>query len=421
MKKINSNNFFSDNEIQDPLKREELLFYDIGIRLKKVCDSSIGWRNRLSKIDFDQIKTREDFNKIPITRKSSLIELQKNNPPYAGFNIKNSKEYAYMFASPGPIYEPGEKGDFWNMSSCLHAAGLRRGDLVYNTFSYHLGPAGIMLGNSVINLGCAVVPGGIGNTDLQIETIRSLAPDFYIGTPSFLKIILDKIYRKKIDISFLKNALVGAEPFPEDLRHYFKEEYKLTPLQMYGTAEVGCIAYESKSNINDVNEGMIVEENIILEIVKPGSNQQVRRGEVGEVVITKLNNSYPMIRLATGDLSAIIDEPSPCGRTNMRIKGWMGRAEQSTKVKGIFVTPEQINKLINTHKEVIKARLVIESKDFLDDPVLVCEVKDIKKINEEDIKIFFKSQFKLNIRINLVEIGKIANDGKVIEDKRIKN
>ena len=418
---INSNNFFSDNETQDPLKREEFLFNDIGSRLKKVCDISTGWRNILTEIDFDQIKTREDFNKIPITRKSSLIELQKVSPPYAGLNIKKSKEYAYMFASPGPIYEPGEKGDFWNMSSCLHAAGLRGGNLVYNTFSYHLGPAGIMLGNSVINFGCTVVPGGIGNTDLQIETIKSLKPDFYIGTPSFLKIILDKINIQKIDISFLKNALVGAEPFPSDLRHYFKEEHKLTPLQMYGTAEVGCIAYESKNNIYDVNEGMIVEENIILEIVKPGSNQQVRKGEVGEVVITKLNNSYPMIRLATGDLSAIIDEPSPCGRTNMRIKGWMGRAEQSTKVKGIFVTPEQLNKVTNTFKEVIKARLVIESKDFLDDPVLVCEVKDFNKINEEDIKIFFKSQFKLNIRVNLVEIGKIANDGKVIEDKRIKN
>ena len=178
---VNSNNFFSDNEIQDPLKREELLFNDIGSRLKKVCDSSIGWRKRLSKIDFERIKTREDFNKIPITRKSSLIELQKANPPFADLNIKNSKEYAYMFASPGPIYEPGEKGDFWNMSSCLHAAGLIRGNLVYNTFSYHLGPAGIMLGNSVIAFGCTVVPGGIGNTDLQIETIRTLKPDFYIG------------------------------------------------------------------------------------------------------------------------------------------------------------------------------------------------------------------------------------------------
>ena len=417
---VNSNNFFSNKEIQDPLKREEFLFNDIGSRFKEICNSSTGWRNKLSKIDFEQIKTREDFNKIPITRKSSLIELQKANPPYADLNTKDIKEYAYMFASPGPIYEPGEKGDFWNMSSCLHAAGLRSGDLVYNTFSYHLGPAGIMLGNSAITFGCTVIPGGIGNTDLQIETIRSLRPNFYIGTPSFLKIILDKIDKQKTDISFLKNALVGAEPFPNGLRNYFKEKYKLTPLQMYGTAEVGCIAYESKNNDNDVNEGMIVEENIILEIVKPGSNQQVRKGEVGEVVITKLNNPYPMIRLATGDLSAIIDEPSPCGRTNIRIKGWMGRAEQSTKVKGLFVTPEQINKLTNTYKEIIKARLVIESKDFLDDPVLVCEVKDINKTNEEEIKNFFKSQFKLNTRISLVEIGEIVNDGKVIEDKRIK-
>ncbi len=419
--KTNSNNFFSDNETQDPLKREKLLFDDISIRLKQISNISEGWKNKLNDIDIDKIKTREDFQKIPVTRKSNLIELQKTNSPYAGFNIKDPKEYTFMFASPGPIYEPGEKGDFWNMASCLHAAGLKKGNLVYNTFSYHLGPAGIMLSNSAISLGCTVVPAGIGNTDLQIDTISFVKPDFYIGTPSFLKIILDKIDKKNIDISFFKNALVGAEPFPTQLRKYFKDKYNIVPLQMYGTAEVGCIAYESKDEFNNVNEGMIVEEDIILEIVKPGSNQQVKKGEVGEIVVTRLNTSYPMIRLATGDLSAIIEEPSPCGRTNMRIKGWMGRAEQSTKVKGIFVTPEQINKLTNTFKQVIKARLVIESKDFLDDPVLVCEVEHKNTVDEGDVKIFFKSQFKLNIRVNFVDVGEIVNDGVVIEDKRIKN
>ena len=421
MIKNDTNNFFNDQETQDPLIREKLLFKDIGLKLKKITEKSVGWKNRLNKVNFEKINTREDFNNIPITRKTSLIEMQKSNFPYAGFNIKDTKEYAYMFASPGPIYEPGEKGDFWNMSSCLYAAGLRKGDLVYNTFSYHLGPAGIMIGNSAINLGCSVLPGGVGNTDLQIETIRAVKPSFYVGTPSFLKIILDKINENNIDVSFLKNALVGAEPFSNDLRKYFREKYKIVPLQMYGTAEVGCIAYESKNKNNEINDGMIVEENIILEIVKPGSNQQVSNGEVGEVVVTKLNNSYPMIRLATGDLSAIIDAPSPCGRTNIRIKGWMGRAEQSTKVKGIFITPEQIHKLTNNFLEISKARLVIESKDFLDDPVLICEVNNRNNIQEEDIKAFFKSQFKLNIRVNFVNEGNIVNDGIIIEDKRNKN
>ena len=421
MIKNDTYSFFNDQETQDPLIREKLLFKDIGLKLKKITEKSVGWKNRLNKINFEKINAREDFNNIPITRKTSLIEMQKSNFPYAGFNIKDTKEYAYMFASPGPIYEPGEKGDFWNMSSCLHAAGLRKGDLVYNTFSYHLGPAGIMIGNSAINFGCTVLPGGVGNTDLQIETIRAVKPSFYVGTPSFLKIILDKINENNIDISFLKNALVGAEPFSNDLRKYFREKYKIVPLQMYGTAEVGCIAYESKNKNNEINDGMIVEENIILEIVKPGSNQQVSNGEVGEVVVTKLNNSYPMIRLATGDLSAIIDTLSPCGRTNMRIKGWMGRAEQSTKVKGIFITPEQIHKLTNNFLEISKARLVIESKDFLDDPVLICEVNNRNNIQEEDIKAFFKSQFKLNIRVNFVNEGNIVNDGIIIEDKRNKN
>ena len=191
MIKNDTNNFFNDQETQDPLIREKLLFKDIGLKLKKITEKSVGWKNRLDKINFEKINTREDLNNIPITRKTSLIEMQKSNFPYAGFNIKDTKEYKYMFASPGPIYEPGEKGDFWNMSSCLHAAGLRKGDLVYNTFSYHLGPAGIMIGNSAINFGCSVLPGGVGNTDLQIETIRAIKPSFYVGTPSFLKIILD--------------------------------------------------------------------------------------------------------------------------------------------------------------------------------------------------------------------------------------
>ena len=421
MTKNSAKNFFNKNETLDPVMREKFLFKDIGLKLKQIIEKSVGWKKRLNEVDLEKIHTREDLNNIPITRKSSLIELQKANFPYADFNIKDMSEYSYMFASPGPIYEPGEKGDFWNMSSCLYAAGLRKGDLVYNTFSYHLGPAGIMIGNSAINFGCSVLAGGIGNTDLQIETIRAVKPNFYIGTPSFLKIILDKIADKNIDISFLKNALVGAEPFPNDLRKYFKEKYKIVPLQMYGTAEVGCIAYESKDHNYEVNNGMIVEENIILEIVKPGSNQQVKKGEVGEIVVTKLNSSYPMIRLATGDLSAIIDVPSPCGRTNLRIKGWMGRAEQSTKVKGIFITPEQIHKLTSNFTKIVKARFVIESKDFLDDPDLVCEVKDKQSIKKDEIQTFFKSQFKLNTRINFVEKGTIANDGLVIEDKRNNN
>ena len=255
MIKLNENDYYIDEEIQDPIKREEELFRNLGDKIKNITKSSNGWKRKLEGVNFENIKTRKDLEHIPITRKSSLIELQRNNMPYAGFNIKNPKKYDYMFASPGPIYEPGEKGDYWNMTSSLYASGLRKGDLVYNTFSYHLGPAGIMIGNSAIELGCAVVPGGIGNSDLQIATISSLRPDFYIGTPSFLKIIMDKMYENKIDYSFLKNALVGAEPFPKELRKYFKERYQIVPLQMYGTAAVGCIAYEMLSGEPPFNAG----------------------------------------------------------------------------------------------------------------------------------------------------------------------
>ncbi len=418
VKKLQRQTYFSEEELQDPIKREELLFNRISEKLTKIVALSSGWKNRLKGVNLEKVKNRLDLNNIPITRKSSLIKLQKECAPYAGFNIKHTSKFEYMFASPGPIYEPGEKGDFWNMASCLHAAGLRKGDLVYNTFSYHLGPAGIMIGNSAIDIGCSVVAGGTGNTDLQIATIDALKPNFYIGTPSFLKIILDKTIEKNLKSSSIRSALVGAEPFPKNLRDYLEEKHKISPLQMYGTAEVGCIAFETKDKNNNINQGMVVEENIILEIVKPGTNQQAAIGEVGEVVVTKLDSSYPMIRLATGDLSVIIDEPSPCGRTNLRIKGWMGRAEQSTKVKGLFITPEQINKINLTYKEIIKSRLVINRKNFIDDPLLVCEVDNKSENLEEEIKKYFKDQFKLSINVKFVGRGAILNDGKIIEDKR---
>ena len=421
MTKGKDSSFFSEKEIQDPIKREAELFHKINEKLIRITSISNGWKEKLRNISLEKIKSREDFNNIPVTRKSSLIELQKEHPPYAELNTKDVNKFDYMFASPGPIFEPGESGDFWNMASSLHAAGLREGDLVYNTFSYHLGPAGIMLGNSANSLGCSVIPGGIGNTDLQIATIEALNPNFYIGTPSFLKIILDKINKKGIDTSSIKNALVGAEPFPKELRNYLKENYNICPLQMYGTAEVGCIAYETKDSNENVNNGMIVEENIILEIVKPGSDQQAEIGEVGEIVVTKLLSDYPMIRLGTGDLSAIIYEPSPCGRTNLRIKGWMGRAEQSTKVKGLFINPEQINQISKNFQNIIKSRLVIRTKNYLDSPDLQCEVRKNSESSAKDVQNFFKNQFKLNVNVNFVEEGEIPNDGIVIEDKRDHN
>ncbi len=410
--------FFDEDEILEREAREEILFKDFSKRLKTIVGLSKGWDKILNGIEFSKIKERSDLKELPIIKKSSLPDLQKKAFPYGNLNTKPHHEFPLMFASPGPIYEPGDNNDFWNMSRSLYSAGLRKKDIVYNTFSYHLGPAGHMMHQASNIMGCSVIPGGIGNTDLQVETIKNLRPSFYIGTPSFLKILLDKAKNKNIDISSIKKGLVGAEPFSPSLRKNLLDE-GVDVIQMYGIAEVGCIAYETKDSRNNLVDGMLIEEDIILEIVRPGTSNSVPLGEVGEIVVTKINSNYPMIRLATGDLSKIIDEPSPCGRTNYRIQGWMGRAEQSTKFKGIFVTPNQINKITEHFKEVSKAKFIIHTKEFLDSGELLCET-DIKDIElKNNIKEFFKNNFKLNINVSLVNKDEIINDGLVIEDKRV--
>ena len=417
-KGFNSNSSYYDvYETEDPEKREERLFFKFSDKLRNICQKALGWRDIIGDIDFASIKTRTDLSKIPITRKSNLSNIQIKRPLYGSLAIKNEEEFKYCFSSPGAIYEPGDVGDFWNMSSSLFSAGLRKKQVVYNTFNYHLGPAGIMMGNAANNLGATVIAGGIGNTDLQLDTISELKPDFYIGTPSFLKILLEKAIERKVDIKSIKNGLVGAEPFPKDLRNLIKN-YGVDVLQMYGTAEVGCIAFETKDDVGAVNEGMIVEENIILEIVRPGTNFALKAGEVGEVVVTKLDTEYPMIRLATGDLSCLIEEPSPCGRTNLRIKGWMGRAEQSTKFRGLFITPRQLQNLKEKLDKVFKVRLVLTRENLSDHGTLICETENFDKGLEVYIAEKFKSYFKLRVDVKLTKKNSIKNDGIVIEDLR---
>ncbi|RPH03789.1 MAG: phenylacetate--CoA ligase family protein [Alphaproteobacteria bacterium TMED93] len=412
--------FFDKNETLEREVREKVLFKNFSQRIKNIVDVSKGWNNILSGIDLSKINSREDLIQLPITKKSSFPLLQKNAFPFGNLNTKPYNQFPFMFASPGPIYEPGNKNDFWNMSRSLYAAGLREKDIAYNTFSYHLGPAGIMMQQACNNIGCTVIPGGIGNTELQLETIKNLRPSFYLGTPSFLKILLEKSKEKKIDISSLKKGLVGAEPFPPPLREKLAEE-GVDVVQMYGIAEIGCIAYETKDSRNNLTEGMLIEEDVILEIVRPGTSKSLPPGEVGEIVVTKINSDYPMIRLGTGDLSKIIIDPSPCGRTNFRIHGWMGRADQSTKFKGIFVTPDQINKITDSFKEISKVKFVINTKELLDNGELFCEtnIHDVELQNK--VKEFFKSNFKLNINVSLVKKGDILNDGLVIQDKRVLN
>ena len=410
-------NYYKKEEFDKPDRRELRLFKDFNKKLIKICKLSDGWHKILNEIDLNEIRCRDDLEKLPIVRKSDLPNIQSQNLPFGGLSTKDPLDFPYIFASPGPIYEPGNNNDFWDLCSCLYSAGLRKESLVYNTFSYHLGPAGIMFSNSIKYLGASVIAGGIGNTDIQLETIKNLKPDFYIGTPSFLKILLEKAEDKKINITSIKNGVVGAEPLPNSLRKSLKNK-GVEVMQMYGTAEVGCIAYESKNAKKQLNEGMIVEENIILEIVRPGTNFRVKDGDVGEVVVTKITNDYPMIRLATGDLSAIIKDLSPCGRTNIRIKGWMGRAEQSTKFKGIFITPNQVNSLLKQFKEVSKVKFIINNENHLDKGELICETEKISELLKESIKNYFKSANKINVEVKLVKIDNLSNDGIVIEDKR---
>ena len=414
----NSNNkFFDEKELLDRKLREELLFRDFSSNLKKIASLSSGWKEILKEIDLNNINNRDDLNSIPITRKSSLTNLQKDNFPYGNLTTKAPNKFPYMFASPGPIYEPGDYNDFWNMSRSLHAAGLRGNQLAYNTFSYHLGPAGIMMHNAANNLGSTVIPGGVGNTDLQVDTICNLKPDFYIGTPSFLKIILENAKKNNKDISSLKKGLVGAEPLPASLRNALLQD-GVDVCQMYGIAEAGCIAYETKDDQDRLVDGMLIEEDIILEIIRPGTSEALPAGEVGEVVVTKIKKDYPVIRLGTGDLSKIINEPSPCGRTNYRIAGWMGRAEQSTKFRGIFVNPNQFNEVVRNFKEITKVKFIITTKDFLDEGEILCEsIAENDDLNDK-IKNFFKTNFKLNIKVSFIKKGNMQNDGLVIEDKR---
>jgi phenylacetate-CoA ligase len=322
-----------------------------------------------------------------------------------------------IFVSPGPIYEPeGRRPDYWRFARALFAAGFRAGDLVHNAFSYHLTPAGAMVESGAETLGCPVIPAGTGQTEQQLRTIADLRPVGYVGTPSFLKVLLDRAASEGGDVFSLKKALVGAEALPSALRAEFRSR-GLGVLQCYGTADIGIIAYESTSAQGELCEGMVVDEGIILELVMPGTGEPVAPGEVGEVVVTTLTPEYPLIRFATGDLSAMLPGLSPCGRTNHRIKGWLGRADQTTKVRGMFVHPEQVAEVLRRHKSIIRARLVVERPRSTDEMTLLAELgepaDDVGQIAEN-----LQAVTKMRGTVSRVPEGSLPADGKLIEDRR---
>ncbi len=372
-----------------------------------------GFARILRDVDPRAVANRAALAKLPVTRKSALIQMQKEHPPLAGLTATKPGELGRIFMSPGPIFDPeGRRPDWWRFARCLYAAGFRKGDLVLNCFSYHLTPAGSMLESGAHALRCAVIPGGVGNTESQVQAIQGLRPRCYTGTPSFLKIVLDKAAELDADVSSLARAMVSAEALPAALRQDFNARGVKT-LQCYASADLGLIAYESEAQ-----SGMILDEALILEIVRPGTGDPVPEGEVGEVVITTFNPDYPLVRFATGDMSAVLPGASPCGRTNTRIKGWLGRADQTTKVRGMFVHPEQVAEILRRHPQVKKARLIVDRVKDNDEMTLKCEAAKPDKTLAGAIAETVQAVAKLRGTVEMVAPGSLPNDGKVIEDIR---
>lgn len=410
--------YYDRLETRSPRAREAALMDALPGLLGHAKRRAPGWARILSDIHHSRINSRRALATLPVTRKSDLGALQKDIPPLGGLNATPVEKLAKLFISPGPIYEPEGRGkDWWRTARGLFAGGFRAGDRVANTFAYHFTPAGSMLESGAAALGCAVVPTGTGHTELQVAAIRDLRLNAFVGTPSFLKLIVEKADELKVDISCLQKAQVGAEYLPPVLRRGMKDR-GIKVSQCYASADLGLMAYESLMPDGTVNEGMIVEEGLILEIVRPGTGEPLAPGEVGEVVITSFNRDYPLIRFATGDLSAVLPGRSPCGRTNVRIRGWMGRADQSTKVRAMFVTPGQVSDVRRRHPEVLRARLVVEGEAGNDRMTLHCEAKERPAGLAEAIVASIREATKLRGEVVLVEPGSLPNDGKVIEDKR---
>ncbi|MCY4317430.1 MAG: phenylacetate--CoA ligase family protein [Roseovarius sp.] len=352
------------------------------------------------------LQSLDELAMLPLLRKSDLIRMQAENLPFGGIPVN---EVAHVFQSPGPIYEPGGiSHDWWRMGRFLHALGIGKDDIIQNCFSYHLTPAGMIFENGAQAVGARVLPAGPGQTELQVKAASEIGVTGYAGTPDFLKIILDKAEETGRELKISKAAVGGGALFPS-----LREEYAdrgIVCRQCYATADIGNIAYESEAM-----EGMIVDEGVIVEIVTPGTGIPVTPGQVGEVVVTTFNPDYPLIRFATGDLSASIEGASPCGRTNIRIKGWMGRADQTTKIKGMFVRPEQVASLMSRHEEIVRARVVVTRKNEKDAMIVKVETD---RGNAEQYKKSVGDLLKLNGRIEIVPVGSLPNDGLVIEDAR---
>ncbi len=404
-------------ETRPVAQREQEQLHALSRQIAHAQQHTTAFRRILQGVDAPSVRTLADLARLPVTRKHELLELQQAARPadsFGGFSaLVRGPKLARIFASPGPIYEPdGVRPDYWRSARALRAAGFKAGELVHNSFSYHMTPGAFIMESGAIALGCTVFPAGTGQTEQQLAAMADLRPDGYAGTPSFLRILVEKAQETGADISSLKKALVSGEAFPPSLRDWLGER-GINAYQCYATADLGLVAYETSAR-----QGMVVDEGVIIEIVRPGTGDPVSEGEVGELVVTTLNPDYPLIRFGTGDLTAILPGTCPTGRTNVRIKGWMGRADQTTKVRGMFVHPGQVDQVAKRFPEVVKARLVVSGEMANDQMALRVEVREQPAGLAQRLADAVRDVTKLRADVELVSPGALPNDGKVIEDAR---
>lgn len=412
-----------DNEYYDALEtrsatlREAQLMAGLPGQVHHAQRNTAAFAEILAGIDASHVSSRAALAKLPVTRKGDLQARQRAQQPadpFGGFSaLVRGAGMPRIYASPGPIYEPeGSTRDYWRIGRAMYAAGFRAGDLVHNAFSYHMTPGAFLMESGAHAIGCSVFPAGVGQTEQQLQAIRELRPVAYAGTPSFLRILVEKAQEAGSDIASLRKGLVGGEALPPSLRDWFQER-GLAVYQSYATADLGLIAYETSSR-----EGLVVDEGVIVEIVRPGTGDPVAEGEVGEVVVTAMNPAYPLIRFGTGDLSAVLPGADPTGRTNMRIRGWLGRADQTTKIRGMFVHPGQVAEVVRRFPEILRARLVVSGEMANDRMTLQVETSGAPTGLDARIGEAVRDVTKLRADVELVAPGTLPNDGKVIEDAR---
>ncbi len=409
--------FFDALETRDAAQREAALMAALAKQIAHAQQAAPAYAGILAGVDAAGVSSRETLARLPVTRKHELLERQKAiraTDPFGGFSaLLRGPKMPRVFSSPGPIYEPeGVARDYWRAGRALFAAGFRSGDLVHNAFSYHMTPGAFIMESGAHAVGCSVFPAGVGQTEQQLQAIAELRPDAYMGTPSFLRILMEKALETGSDVSSMRKGLTGGEALPPSLRDWFAER-GMDIYQSYATADLGLIAYETSAR-----EGLVLDEGVIVEIVRPGTGDTVPEGEVGEMVVTTLNPDYPLIRFGTGDLSAVLPGHCPTGRTNTRIRGWMGRADQTTKIRGMFVHPSQVADITRRFPEVLKARLVVTGEMASDSMTLKVEASAAPQGLETRIGEAIRDVTKLRGDVQVLAPGSLPNDGKVIEDAR---